>query len=1011
VVDVGHSIELYSEFSCTGGTYTPFPTAGQHRIFLADLARADIRERLHLVWTDPLSLDPTRRSAKATREIAAKLASLAMSLERGGHEPHMVASFLMRCLFTMFAEDVWLIGKGSFTRLLESLTDTPDHFVPMVEELWRNMNTGGFSTTLRLPVLQFNGGLFEDSTALPLTRDQLLLLIEAARCEWRDVEPAIFGTLLERALDPVERHKLGAHYTPRAYVERLVLRTVMEPLREQWQGVQAAAVKLANDGDTAGAAAEIRRLHDRLCKLRILDPACGTGNFLYVTFDHLKRLEGELFDMLGDLGQGQLPLELPGETVFPNQFLGIEVNPRAAAIAELVLWIGALQWHYRTRGRLNQPPQPIIRNFHNIECRDAVLAWDAAEPVIDDDGNPVTHWDGRTTKPHPTTGREVPDESAQIPVMRYANPRPAAWPQADYVVGNPPFIGTARMRDALGDGYTEALRKAHREVGNSSDFVMYWWNHAADLVRAGKLRRFGLVTTNSLSQTFNRRVIERHLDAKPPLSLAFAVPDHPWVDSTDGAAVRIAMTVGVPGDATPGVLATVTYEQAGDGEGYDVTISEQRGTIHADLTVGADVSGTVPLQANEDLSNRGFCLFGSGFIVTPDEAERLGLGRVPGLEQHIRPYRNGRDLTATPRGVMVIDLYGLTADQVRQRFPEVYQWVYERVKPERENNKRKCRRENWWIFGEPNPKLRRQLDGLPRYIATVETSKHRFFQFLDIAIMPDNMLVNVASEDAFVLGMLSSRAHVAWALAAGGRLGYGNDPRYNKTRCFETFAFPDANESQKAHIRELGEQLDAHRKARQAMHSKLTITDMYNVLERERAGEPLTAKEKTIHEQALVAVLRDIHDELDRAVLDAYGWPHDIGDDELLQRLVALNAARAAEEQAGLVRWLRPDYQCPDGAKDTHGGLGLTIEPETAAGKAARTRHTWPSRLSDRMQALREVLTAAEEPLSAVELARRFKGARSDTVAELLETLADLGHVRRVDGERFGASQGGIVWP
>ncbi|WP_343406097.1 hypothetical protein [Candidatus Amarolinea dominans] len=276
--------------------------------------------------------------------------------------------------------------------------------------------------------------------------------------------------------------------------------------------------------------------------------------------------------------------------------------------------------------------------------------------------------------------------------------------------------------------------------------------------------------------------------------------------------------------------------------------------------------------------------------MTPQEAKQLGLGVVTGLEKHIRLYRNGRDLTATSRNVMVIDLYGLTVEDVRRRFPEVYQWVYERVKPERDQNNRKSRRENWWLFGETNPKLRDQLSGLSRYIATVETSRHRFFVFLDKTILPDNKLVNIALEDGYFLGVLSSRIHTTWALKAGGWLGVGNDPVYVKTACFEKFSFPDAIDAQKARIRSIAEELDSHRKRQQALHPKLTLTDMYNVLARLRASEALTAKDKIIHAQGLVSILRQLHDDLDAAVAEAYGWPADLPDEEILTRLVALNA-------------------------------------------------------------------------------------------------------------------------
>lgn len=612
IVDVGHSIECYSEFSCTGGAYLPFPAPGAHRILLADLEYPHLRERLRNIWLDPLSLDPTRRSARVTREIADRLARLAVSLEKQGHRPETVAGFLMRCLFTMFAEDVNLLGRGAFSRLLESLRDTPEHFAPMVEELWQRMDRGGFSTSLRLNILQFNGGLFADSTALALNRDQLLLLIEAAACDWGDVEPAIFGTLLERALDPVERHKLGAHYTPRAYVERLVLPTIVEPVRAEWESVHAAAILHATDGDFKKAITECKAWHKKLCATRVLDPACGSGNFLYVTLEHFKRIEGEVLDLLRQFGERQGALELPGETVDPHQFLGIEINPRAAAIAELVLWIGTLQWHFRTRGKVI-PPQPIIRDFHNIECRDALITYDAVEPVTGDDGQPLTRWDGRTTKTHPVTGREVPDESARAPVLRYRNPKPAAWPDAEYIVGNPPFIGPAMMRQALGDGYTEAVRKTHKDVGESSDFVMYWWNHAAQLAREGKVQRFGFITTNSLRQTFNRRVIQSHLNVESALSLIYAIPDHPWVDTIDGAAVRIAMTVGAT-EEKPGALALVTAEHESQGDGYDVELTIRHGKINADLTIGADVSAAASLKSNQHISSRGMCLFGDGFI-------------------------------------------------------------------------------------------------------------------------------------------------------------------------------------------------------------------------------------------------------------------------------------------------------------------------------------------------------------------------------------------------------------
>ncbi len=1026
VVDVGRSIELYSEFSRSGGAYLPYPDPRSHRIRLTDLHDPAIRARLRALWLDPLTLDPSRRAARVTRDIAARLARLAVSLEAAGHPPEVGAAFLIRCLFTLFAEDVGLIKTDGFTDLLRSVRSDPGQFVPLTEHLWQEMNSGSaFSVILRERIPCFNGGLFAAAQALPLDQAQIDLLIDAAGADWRHVEPAIFGTLLERALDPHERHRLGAHYTPRAYVERLVLPTVITPLREEWTAVHSAAFSLHEQGKDGEALKLVSAFQVRLAGLRVLDPACGSGNFLYVTLEHLKRLEAEVLDTLESLGQRQLLMALEGVSVDPHQLLGLEVNPRAAAIAETVLWIGYLQWHFRTHGSV-QPPEPVIRDFRNIACRDALIDWERIDWVTDDTGRPLTRWDGRTYRPHPVTGEAVPDETARVPVERYAHPRRASWPAADFIVGNPPFIGAGNLRRALGDGYVEALRGAWPQVPESADLVMYWWEQAAELTRAGQVRRFGFITTNSLRQTFNRRVLERHLGAEAPLSLVYAVPDHPWVDAADGAAVRIAMTVGQAGPGA-GIIEQVTAERTGAGEGLEVEVKRIEGPIHADLRIGADVASAVALRANQGISSPGVKLHGAGFIVTPAQAEALGLGRIPGLERHIRQYLNGRDLTQSPRGVLVIDLFGLTANEVRARYPEVYQWVLERVRPERDakghTKDGAVYAALWWLHGKPRQELRRCLAGLNRYIATVETAKHRSFVFLDDSILPDNKLINIALDDAWTLGVLSSRVHVFWALASGSHLGVGNDPVYVKTRCFETFPFPAPTPAQQEQIRRLGEALDAHRKARQALHPGLTMTAMYNVLEQLRRGEPLGPKDRQVHEQGLVSVLRQLHDDLDAAVLAAYGWEDLIplltqpapasadaansqnadagaGEDLILERLVALNAERAAEERRGRVRWLRPEFQDPGGTADA-AAVPTETAPIPAAADPAGPRADWPRTLPEQFQALRAALGARPGPASAADLAQQFTRAPRARVAELLDTLTSLGQARRLPDGRY----------
>ena len=464
------------------------------------------------------------------------------------------------------------------------------------------------------------------------------------------------------------------------------------------------------------------------------------------------------------------------------------------------------------------------------------------------------------------------------------------------------------------------------------------------------------------------------------------------------------MTVGEAGEQ-PGKLNRVEREVDRGEEAAEIEFVIQDGIIQADLRIGADVASVVPMEANQELSNRGYCLFGQGFVVDRQRAEFL---RKAGCSDVIHPYLNGRDVNQNSRDVFVIDVCEYEADYVRQNFPSVHQHLLDFVKPERDQNNRESRRKNWWIYGEPNPKLRRQLQGLSRYIATVETSKHRFFVLLDQSIHPDNMLVNIASDRGEILGVLSSKIHVCWALATGGRLGVGNDPRYNRTRCFETFPFPDPDDATKQRIGDLAEQLDAHRKRQQEKHPTLTMTGMYNVLEKLRAGETLTAKDQTIHEQGLVSVLKQIHDDLDAVVFDAYGWPRDLDDEAILQRLVDLNHERAKEESRGIVRWLRPEFQNPNhgkqaGAKQTAFAGDDDDKPVKKSAATKPKKQPWPKTLPDRMVAIQSALQRHAAPADAKEVAAYYTRANKAQVTELLETLVAVGNVRQLDDGRFAS--------
>jgi hypothetical protein len=1018
VADIGYCFELYADFFGQG-KYQQFPDKRGFRVLLDDLRDPDTLAMFRAIFEDPASLDPTKISAEVTQDIAARLARVARMLEKD-HDRETVAHFLMRCLFAMFAEDAELLKKGSFTALLDELKSTPDRAHLALEQVFQEMDKGAaLSGWLRQPIRQFNGGLFKNAKALPLTAEMVAELYIAATKDWTQVEPAIFGTLLEQALDKTERHKLGAHYTPRAYVERLVTPTIMEPLRADWDAVQVEVKALLLDGKKDKALARLRAFHAEACELRVLDPACGTGNFLYVAMERMKRLEGEIVDYIEELG-GEATLEFQGHTVDPHQFLGIELNPQAAAIAELVLWIGFIQWQLKTGGQ-DVVRDPVLKDFHNIENRDAVLTCKERTLRRDDQGRPVTRWDGVSYKPHPITGENVPDEDARIEVYDYAQPKAASWPEADFIIGNPPFIGGKDLRASLGDGYAEALWAAHPRMPKSADLVMYWWDQAARLTAAGvknksrKPRRFGFITTNSLRQTFNRRVVEAALSGKSPLSLIYAIPDHPWQKSAEKAAVRIAMTVAEPGDQAEGVLAEVIYESGLNTDAPEVRLKRRQGLVTPMLKVGAAVGSAKPLKANERLAGRGVVLHGSGFIVKKDELEHLGYYDNPKAASVIRPYRNGRDLNQRPRGVFVIDLYSWNEDKVRKEIPEIYQKIKDKVLPERKDNPREYRRKNWWLFGENIPVYRNAINSVQRSIATAETSKHRMFEFLPFGTLPDNMLVNIAVSDSNVLAALSSKPHTTWALAAGGRLGIGNDPRYNKTRCFDPFPFPDLDDKPalKARLDELGERLDALRKERLEKHDFLTMTKLYNVLERVRALEagkddepPLTPAERDVYEAGLVGVLKEIHDQIDEAVFEAYGWPSDLSEDEILERLVALNHERAAEEARGHVRWLRPEFQNPDGhkaeAKATQGEIALAAAPEAPKGAPKL-----PSDDAEQARALRALLASAEAPITAPELAARFGGkntkAKIGKVEKMLSILAAVGQVETTPDGRYFA--------
>lgn len=883
VCDVGRAFELYFDWSGNGRGYAYFPDQHGYRFEITRFSDQEVTSIFRSIWTDPAAIDPRAKSAEVSRSIAKRLADVSKWLEATQKQKTTEATdnvrslaieetalFLMRVIFCMFAEDVGLLPKGSFTAFLEDAVADEKHFDTGLTELWQKMGDGTvqprWSWVIKDDIRYFNGGLFAFAKTYSLSESDRGELLQAARHDWTKVEPAIFGTLLEQALTAGERSKLGAHYTPRPYVERLVQATIMDVLEAEWETAQAQE-------DTLAAA---NAFHHRLATLRILDPACGTGNFLYVATESLMRLEGDVIETIRQLGGTAEP------KVGPQQFLGLELNPRAAVIAELVLWIGWLRW--RMKNDPDAAPHPVLKQFGNINFGghagyDAVLR-------------------------HKPTG-EADTDTPMIP----------DWPEADFIIGNPPFIGGKDIRRQLGGDYAEALWKANPRVPKSADFVMQWWDRAAHSLIAenSPLIRFGFVTTNSITQTFSRRVIEGYLKDSA-LSLILAIPDHPWTKATkDAAAVRIAMTVAERGQHD-GRLVEIVREEGLQSDEPKLEEKATEGRINPDLTVGTNTGSVTALKSNEGLSSRGMMLFGAGFIVTRKGAEILGLGKRQGLEAYLKPYVNGRDLLQRSRGAMVIDFFGLSEADARKQFPEAFQHVLRTVKPERDKNRDRDLRERWWQFGRPRTEIRPAIENTKRYIATVETARHRVFQFVGTNIVPDNKIIVLAFDHAAVLGVLCSKIHLQWTYARCGLIGMANFEAghvYVKTNIFDPFPFPDATPEQRAAIAELAEELDETRKNALTEVPGLTMTEIYNLREKLRSGATMDFIEQDRATKARAGIVNRLHEQIDAAVADAYGWPADLSPSEIVTRLVALNAERAKEEAEGNIRWLRPDYQIP----------------------------------------------------------------------------------------------------
>jgi type II restriction/modification system DNA methylase subunit YeeA len=830
---------------------------------LEDLLDEGKRLELRKVWMDPGAFDPSAQAADVTESVMRELVKVGDALKARGEQPDNVAHFLVKCVFTLFAEDVGLLPQKTFGLLLQAAEERPEDFRDMAGQLFRLMKGGGVSVVGRIP--HINGGVFTNPVAPDLKHADVLTLKRAAGRDWRKLEPAIFGTLFERVIDPGKRSQLGAHYTPLADIVDVVEPVMLTPLRAEWEALRSQLAPLMELAEAAEAAAgglweaaegkeraevvgKLRAFQDRLAAVTVLDPACGSGNFLYTALRLLLDLEAEVRATLRGLtGQAQ-PVK-----VSPRQMRGLERSEYAHEIAGMVLWIGYLQW-LSEHGENLRDRSPVLDALPGLENRDAVLDGAAA----------------------------------------------AVWPPAEFITGNPPFLGNYKMREELGGEYAEALRAAYAgRVPGFADLVAYWFEKAREQIEQGHTRRAGLIATNSIKGGKNRVVLERIAQTG---GIFRAWPDRVWIQ--DGAAVRTSIVCFDDGSEK----ARVLLRHTGDETDMDrrATEVQEVPTIHPDLTSAADLTGAHRLRENAGKSFEGVKPAGKFDLPGSVAREWLDLPNPSGVSNAdvLKPYVGGDDLTDRNKDRYTVDFNQMPLEEA-EKYRRPMQYVRENVKPERDKNSDKGKREKWWLYDRARPELRAALEPLPRFMATSQVAKFRTFTFMACETLPASTLTVIAAEDDQTFGVLNSSIHTAWALRMGTFMGKGNDARYTPTTCFETFPFPRPTAEQGEAIAEAARFLektraflkgkrDPKQKADAATSEQdktLTLTGMYNLLTEYRAaGRELVAG---------ISTLADAHEMLDRAVSAAYGWEWPVPEDELLSRLLALNLERHAAETGG----------------------------------------------------------------------------------------------------------------
>ena len=745
-----------------------------HTVLLAELDQPEKQALLRRLWTNPESFRPKKTSRDITEAAAKSFATLADGLRKRNHDADEVAHFLTQCLFCFFAEDVGLLPGRMFEGLVNNKALTADKLTKGLTNLFTVMRKGGLYGNDDIP--WFNGGLFKKVNVPELSIMEVTELRNAAALNWSAIDVSIFGTLFERGLDPSKRSQLGAHYTDPATILRIVEPVLSRPLLQKWElvahEVRGLLAKSTRKGDKNYRAAQARFVLwlEDLKDYRVLDPACGSGNFLFLGLKALKDIEHK-----SHLDAAAMGLDRQADLVTgPHNVLGIELNEYAAELARVTVWIGELQW--RIEHGYDFKTNPVLEPLDHIECRDALLSF----AVVGSDSGACV---GQTPGPHASKGaaKSAPTSAPPTPrsdldeISEERRASEAPWPKASVVIGNPPFLGDKKMRSELGDDYTTTLRKVYEgRVPGGADLVCYWFEKARTAIETNGLGAAGLVATNSIRGGKNRKVLEAICDTT---RIYEAWSDEGWVN--EGAAVRVSL---------------LAFGHAAQGAMLD---GDSVGGIYSDLTTSGVDSKNVNLTAAARLHTNGNSAFqGSvkvGSFDVEGEVARSWL-RAPNVNGKsnadvLRPLRNARDLTTKPRDAWIVD-FGKMPLVDAQLYETPFEHVKRFVKPFRDQNRDASRRMNWWLHGRTGDDLRAAVAPIARVIVTPRVAKYRLFVYVAPRIYVDDATALFARSDDTTFGILHSRFHELWSLRMCTWLGVGNDPRYTPTTCFETFPFP-----------------------------------------------------------------------------------------------------------------------------------------------------------------------------------------------------------------------------